>query len=65
MSEEEDTNETKFTAQLNTIHDTLTLFKMQITNLQKVVRTIEKDFKKELKTIKKETNLKETLNSLN
>jgi hypothetical protein len=36
------------------INDSLTLFKMQITNLQKVVKTIEKDVKKELKNIKKD-----------
>ena len=34
------------------VNDSLTLFKMQITNLQKVVKTIEKDVKKELKNIK-------------
>jgi chromatin remodeling complex protein RSC6 len=37
-----------------TINDSLTLFKMQITNLQKVVKTVEKDVKKELKNIKKD-----------
>jgi chromatin remodeling complex protein RSC6 len=40
--------------QFNTINDSLTLFKMQITNLQKVVKTVEKDVKKELKNIKKD-----------
>ena len=38
--------------QFNTINDSLTLFKMQITNLQKIVKTVEKDVKKELKTTK-------------
>ena len=40
--------------QFTTINDSLTLFKMQITNLQKVVKTVEKDVKKELKNIKKD-----------
>ena len=39
--------------QFTTINDSLTLFKMQITNLQKIVKTVEKDVKKELKNIKK------------
>lgn len=38
----------------NTINDTLTLFKMQITNLQKVIKFTEKEVKKELKNIKKD-----------
>ena len=40
--------------QFNTINDSLTLFKMQITNLQKVVKSLEKDVKKELKNLKKD-----------
>lgn len=39
-----------------TINDSLTLFKMQITNLQKVVKTVEKDVNKELKNVKKKNN---------
>ena len=39
--------------QFTTIYDNLTLFKMQITNLQKVVKTVEKDVLKQLKNIKK------------
>ncbi len=40
--------------QFTTINDSLTLFKMQITQLQKVVKNFEKDVKKELKNIKKD-----------
>ena len=40
--------------QFSTINDSLTLFKMEITNIQKVVKTAEKDIKKELKKFKKE-----------
>ena len=40
--------------QFTTINDSLTLFKMQISALQKVVKTVEKDVKKELKNIKKD-----------
>ena len=58
MAEEHETQDTDLdtwvTEQFNTINDTLTLFKMQITNLQKVVKTVEKDVKKELKNIKKD-----------
>ena len=58
MTEEHETQDTDLdtwvTEQFNTINDTLTLFKMQITNLQKVVKTVEKDVKKELKNIKKD-----------
>ena len=39
-----------------TINDSLTLFKMQITNLQKVVKTVEKNVNKELKNVKKKNN---------
>jgi chromatin remodeling complex protein RSC6 len=38
----------------NTISDSLTLFKMEISNLQKLVKTVEKDVKKELKNVKRE-----------
>lgn len=58
MSEEqetqEDTLETWIMDQFATINDSLTLFKMQITNLQKIIKTVEKDVKKELKNIKKD-----------
>ena len=58
MSEEQEvqdnTLDTWIMEQFTTINDSLTLFKMQITNLQKVVKTIEKDVKKELKNIKKD-----------
>jgi len=58
MSEDQETQEDIFDTwiveQFNTINDSLTLFKMQITNLQKVVKTVEKDVKKELKNIKKD-----------
>lgn len=58
MSEEQEpednTLDTWIMEQFTTITDSLTLFKMQITNLQKVVKTVEKDVKKELKNIKKD-----------
>jgi chromatin remodeling complex protein RSC6 len=58
MSEEQEpednTLDTWIMEQFTTINDSLTLFKMQITNLQKVVKTVEKDVKKELKNIKKD-----------
>jgi len=57
MSEDQETQDnldTWIMEQFNTINDSLTLFKMQITNLQKVVKTVEKDVKKELKNIKKD-----------
>jgi chromatin remodeling complex protein RSC6 len=58
MSEDQETQDntldTWIMEQFTTINDSLTLFKMQITNLQKVVRTVEKDVKKELKNIKKD-----------
>jgi hypothetical protein len=55
MSEDkEDTLETWIIDQFATINDSLTLFKMQISSLQKVVKTVEKDVKKELKNIKKD-----------
>ena len=58
MSEDQEiqdnTLDTWIMEQFTTINDSLTLFKMQITNLQKVVKTVEKDVKKELKNIKKD-----------
>lgn len=58
MIEDQETSENNLDIwimeQFNTINDSLTLFKMQITNLQKVVKTVEKDVKKELKNFKKE-----------
>jgi chromatin remodeling complex protein RSC6 len=42
--------------QFNTVTDTLTLFKMQITTLQQHVKTIKKNVEKELKNNKKEKN---------
>jgi hypothetical protein len=44
----------KLSNQFNTINDSLTLFKMQISTLQQQVKNVEKNVKKELKTIKKE-----------
>jgi chromatin remodeling complex protein RSC6 len=46
--------DTWITEQFSTINDTLTLFKMQLTTLQKAVKIVEKDVKKELKNIKKD-----------
>jgi chromatin remodeling complex protein RSC6 len=43
--------------QFNTISDSLTLFKMEISNLQKLIKTVEKDVKKELKNIKREKKI--------
>ena len=51
---QDNTLDTWIMEQFTTINDSLTLFKMQITNLQKVVKTVEKDVKKELKNIKKD-----------
>lgn len=56
MSEEQDSAlDTLFMEKFTTINDSLSLFKMQITNLQKIVKTVEKDVKKELKNIKNKT----------
>ena len=64
MSEDQDnTLDTWIMEQFTTINDSLTLFKMQITNLQKVVKTVEKDVKKELKNIKKDNKKKEKTKS--
>jgi chromatin remodeling complex protein RSC6 len=55
MSEVQETqHNTWIMEQFTTINDSLTLFKMQITNLQKVVKTVEKDVKKELKNINRD-----------
>lgn len=57
MSEEQETSDNYdqlVMEQFTTINDSLTLFKMTITNLQKVVKTLEKDIKKELKNLKKD-----------
>ena len=43
--------------QFNTISNSLTLFKMEISTLQKLVKTTEKDVKKELKNIKQEKKI--------
>lgn len=51
---QEDTLEIWIMEQFSTINDSLTLFKTQITNLQKVVKTVEKDVKRQLKNIKKD-----------
>jgi chromatin remodeling complex protein RSC6 len=51
--EQEDMINTKVMEQFETINDSLTLFKMQISSLQKIVKTVEKDVRKELKNIKK------------
>jgi len=40
--------------QFNTINDSLTLFKMQISTLQQQVKTVEKNVRKELKAFQKE-----------
>lgn len=56
MSEDQETQENSLNTwimeEFTTINDSLTLFKMQITNLQKLVKTVEKDVKRELKNIK-------------
>lgn len=52
--DQEDTLETWIMEQFATINDSLTLFKMQISSLQKVVKTVEKDVRKELKSVKKD-----------
>lgn len=57
MSEDQELqndNLSSFMEQFATINDTLTLFKMQITNLQKFVKNVEKDVKKEMKNMKKD-----------
>jgi chromatin remodeling complex protein RSC6 len=64
MSEDQDIHDNILDSSImdkfTTINDSLTLFKMQITNLQKIVKTIEKDVRKELKNMKKD-NKKEKL----
>ena len=51
---QDNTLDTWIMEQFTTINDSLTLFKMQITNLQKVIKAVEKDVKKELKKMKKD-----------
>lgn len=51
---EDTTNMDHIIDQFNTISDSLTLFKMEISTLQKLIKTVEKDVKKELKNIKRE-----------
>jgi chromatin remodeling complex protein RSC6 len=55
MSNELEPNEkiTQIYTTINTINDSLTLFKMQISTVQLQVRNLEKDIKKELKNNKK------------
>jgi chromatin remodeling complex protein RSC6 len=56
MSEDQETHENSLNTwimeEFTTINDSLTLFKMQLTNLQKLVKTVEKDVKRQLKNIK-------------
>jgi chromatin remodeling complex protein RSC6 len=47
----------------NTINDTLTLFKMQINEIQKLVKSLEKDVKKELKHKQDKDNMKKRIPS--
>jgi len=60
MSEEQNIQDTPSESlsvileQFNTITDSLTLFKMQISTLQQQVKTVEKNVKKELKHIKRD-----------
>lgn len=59
MSEEQnDILENLVINKFSMINDNLTLFKMQINNLQKNVKLLEKDIKKELKNIKKDKDKK-------
>lgn len=52
-----DTNLDHIIDQFNTISDSLTLFKMEISTLQKLIKSVEKDVKKELKNIKREKKM--------
>ena len=54
MDEEHNWINAKFTS----INDTLSLFKMQISDLQKVIKDFEKDVKKDLKKTKTKQKLK-------
>ena len=53
MSSDSETQYNFIIDKFNTINDSLTLFKMEISTLQKLVKNVEKDVTKELNNIKK------------
>ncbi len=53
MSDDSETQYSLIMEKFNTINDSLTLFKMEISTLQKLVKNVEKDVTKELNNIKK------------
>ena len=53
MSDDSETQYNFIMEKFNTINDSLTLFKMEIGTLQKLVKNVEKDVTKELNNIKK------------
>jgi chromatin remodeling complex protein RSC6 len=53
-NEIQDTNYDSIINQFSTINDSLTLFKMQINSIQKLIKTVECDVKKTLNSVKKE-----------
>ena len=53
MSNDTETQYNFIIEKFNTINDSLTLFKMEISTLQKLVKNVEKDVTKELNNIKK------------
>jgi hypothetical protein len=53
MSDDSETQYGLIMEKFNTINDSLTLFKMEISTLQKLVKNVEKDVTKELNNIKK------------
>ena len=53
MSDDSVTQYSSIIEKFNTINDSLTLFKMEISTLQKLVKNVEKDVTKELNNIKK------------
>lgn len=53
MSDDSETQYNLIIEKFNTINDSLTLFKMEISTLQKLVKNVEKDVTKELNNIKK------------
>jgi hypothetical protein len=53
MSDDSETQYNLIMEKFNTINDSLTLFKMEISTLQKLVKNVEKDVTKELNNIKK------------
>ena len=53
MSDDSETQYNLIMEKFNTITDSLTLFKMEISTLQKLVKNVEKDVTKELNNIKK------------